>query len=48
MRSSGPEPVTGPGDVDRDKKFGLLDRESLAPSTATGITGEGGLLEAED
>jgi hypothetical protein len=42
--------VTGPGDVERDKK-GEGVREgfrSLAPSIKTGIAGEGGLLAAED
>jgi hypothetical protein len=42
--------VTGPGDVERDKK-GEGVREgfrSLAPSIRTGIAGEGGLLVAED
>jgi hypothetical protein len=51
MRSSGPDPVTGPGDAERDEKwFGDFDTEtaSLAPSTNSGIAGEGGLLEAED
>jgi hypothetical protein len=42
--------VTGPGDVERFKK-GEDDREELtsfAPSTMTGIAGEGGLLVADD
>lgn len=49
IRSSGPDPVTGPGDADRDKK-GLRDAdlESLAPSTRTGGAGDGGLFEADD
>ena len=51
MRSSGPDPVTGPGDVDLDKK-GLrpatLESLSLAPSTRIGRAGEGGLFEADD
>lgn len=48
-RSSGADPVTGPGDVERDKK-GLRETGigSVAPSTITGIAGEGGLFEAED
>ena len=42
--------MTGPGDVERDKKGegvreGLL---SFAPSTMTGMAGEGGLLVADD
>jgi len=48
--SSGPDPVTGPGDVERFKK-GEGVREGLmsfAPSTMTGIAGEGGLLVADD
>ena len=51
MRSSGPVPVTGPGEVERDKNGDGLREEirSLAPSTRTGIArGEGGLLEAEE
>lgn len=49
-RSSGPDPVTGPGEVERDKKGegvreGLM---SLAPSTKGGMAGEGGLLVAEE
>jgi hypothetical protein len=42
--------VTGPGDVDRFKK-GEGVREGLmsfAPSTMTGIAGDGGLLVADD
>jgi len=49
MRSSGPDPVTGPGDADRDKKgLRVADRGSLAPSTKSGRTGEGGLFEADE
>jgi len=50
MRSSGPVPVTGPGEVERDKKGDGLREEvrSLAPSTRRGIAGEGGLLVTED
>jgi hypothetical protein len=50
MRSSGVEPVTGPGDADRDKKGdGVLEGlRSLAPSTRRGIAGDGGLLVAEE
>jgi hypothetical protein len=50
MRSSGPVPVTGPGEVERDKKGDGLREEvtSLAPSTRRGIAGDGGLLVAED
>jgi hypothetical protein len=50
MRSSGPVPVTGPGEVERDKKGDGLREEvtSLAPSTRRGKAGEGGLLVAED
>jgi len=42
--------VTGPGEVDRDKKGEGLreDFVSLAPSTRRGIAGEGGLLVAEE
>ena len=50
MRSSGPDPVTGPGDVDLDEN-GLRETElklSLAPSTKTGKVGDGGLLGADD
>jgi hypothetical protein len=42
--------VTGPGDADRFKK-GEGVREGLvsfAPSTMTGIAGDGGLLVADD
>ena len=42
--------MTGPGDVERFRK-GEGVREGLmsfAPSTMTGIAGEGGLLVAED
>lgn len=41
--------MTGPGDVERDKK-GLrdVDLESLAPSTKTGMAGDGGLFDADD
>jgi hypothetical protein len=47
--SSGPDPVTGPGDVGRDRK-GLrdADRTSLDPSTNADMAGDRGLLEAED
>jgi hypothetical protein len=48
-RSSGPDPVTGPGDVGRVEK-GLrdVDLTSLDPSTKTAIEGDGGLFEAEE
>jgi hypothetical protein len=49
-RSTGPEPVTGPGEVERDKKGEAL-RElmgSLAPSNIKAIGGDGGLLVADD
>jgi len=46
--SSGPDPVKGPGDVERDEKcVETTDRASLAPSTE-GMTGDWGLLDAED
>lgn len=50
MRSSGPDPVTGPGDVERDKKGKGLRGNfvSLAPSTKRGMAGDGGLLVAEE
>lgn len=51
LRSSGPEPVTGPGEVDRDKKGlrdGDLESPSLAPSTRAGRLGDGGLFDADD
>lgn len=42
--------MTGPGDADLDKKGeGARDNnESLAPSTRSGMAGEGGLLVAEE
>lgn len=43
--------MTGPGDVERDKK-GLRDADfdspSWAPSTKIGMAGDGGLFEADD
>ena len=48
--SSGPDPVTGPGDVERVEK-GEGVREgfiSFAPSTMTGMAGEGGLLVTDE
>lgn len=42
--------MTGPGDVDRDRKCWEFDEEiaSLAPSTDADMVGEAGLFEAED
>lgn len=42
--------MTGPGDAARDKKGeGVWDNlASLAPSTRSGIAGDGGLLVAEE
>ena len=42
--------MTGPGDVERERKGeGLRENfTSLAPSTRSGMAGEGGLLVAEE
>lgn len=51
MWSSGAEPVTGPGELDLDKK-GLRDADleslSLAPSIKTGRAGDGGLFATDE
>lgn len=50
IRSSAPDPFTGPGEFEREVNWLPLTigRSSFAPSTSGAIEGDGGLLDAED